>query len=90
MVCRCPVVQKRHVPNHCPDPDCTDFSDPRNFILINFLGEFFFKSFCGLGFLMDLGLGGRMFYLCFYLSIFGGSKLEYHIIESFKLLCIVI
>jgi hypothetical protein len=64
---------KRHVATLCPDPDCTDFSDPRIFILILW-GNFFLNHF-GLGFLMGLGFSlgwGRMFYLCFYLSIFWG------------------
>jgi len=64
---------KRHVESLCPDPDCTDFSDPRNFTFILGGGNCFFNHF-GLGFLMGLGLGGggRDFFFGFYLSIFGG------------------
>jgi hypothetical protein len=55
MVCPCPVVENARWQTFCPDPDCTDFSDPRNFILIFWGNCFFFLIIFGLGFLMGLG-----------------------------------
>jgi hypothetical protein len=76
MVCPCPVVENARWQTFCPDPDCTDFSDPRNFILI-FWGNCFFFNHFWFGIFNGFGVlggekGGGMFYLCFYLSIFGG------------------